>query len=1395
MSLKPSDLQIPPPENGAQFENLCLDLYKAKFGDKTQKNGRQGQTQNGVDIFVPDQSIGIQCKKRDYKSNITKKELREEVKKAKNFKPALKRFILATTCKRSAPIQETARLISKEQEKQNLFSVEIHSWEEIKDLLSKYPKVYQKYYYSANPATLPIINSTVISSFQSESRHQELNKIRDLINDHQPKTALRLLNEFEQEKWPQLEDKEKYRFLTTKAKVNMQIQQHLQASELFIKALQFKTGDENANANVAMAWLIRNNIKKSKEFINKVKDLNPLNILVHILDIQIKDKEKVALAEIICFLPEELKTKYQIVHILAHISLKRNQYPEAEKWLKIFYNKITSDEIQKNIMIQEEYANLFLALLLAKPDVFSGRRVPDNLKTKLNEIIKIYERLVTDSNELQQFNPNWYLHYSLALELSGDLDKAIRVIQTGIDAFPKDEYLKLELSRLFRQNEDITKSIDILEKHLGLHSSPSVDNTLVNTGNKKFDWLHSALSNSADTGHNMSEKPVTLALMLTDLYIYNKQNDKALELLNQIIKNPSIEEQDRLEAKQCLTLLLIGVKKIEEAEKELNSFFEKNRDDMFTLILKSKIESAKAKTKASEGKIEESKKQENISIQHLKKAYNVFQNKNYNEENSSSSYFENREWLRDIQQISQELGLSKMYKEVEPLLEKIINQNLNHPWVFKLLYVYFENGKNRQAIKLAEALRKKFPNRIDPAEALVLIYESLGDRDKAISIYENFIKANPDNSVIKTELVLAYINNEQTDKAKELLKPSFDLNPLSSEQISHLSIAYMRTGNIKKALEIQYQNIKKHPGELGPQHLYFSFFMYLGKPKLSDFERPFDFDPEPSGKNKVSDISFLRPSKVGVDCYVRIKDKESLEEQEIPIEKDAEIYIPEHELSKALLGKKAGDIVDIESPFGNNKQYQIIEIKSKYVHQFHKIGKEAEAKFASKSFLRSATVPKKPDIKEFTKIFKQFTPDISKQKEDLNRVFQCYKEGGVTIGAMANGFGGHPVKIIHQLIFSTENKFISAFRERKESQKIFHQLDNKPDILIDLSSLLFLHWIKMEEYLEKSQFNLYVCPSTIGSLKAYGEEMALHSKDGSLTTLIDEQGELKKNFVPAEPIKQDLKFCVKVKTWAETHCQKKVISPDVTLPLEKKIKWQKVIGKEFFDPVMALYNEKQTVFLSEDAILRRWVGDIHQEINQTDFELRKPVNDPSVTELSKGSEILQKNSINSFEKPQKEHFVSSIRIFELIDYFEKRAIVTESEALKFKAELVKFNQTYIPIDHKILLFLLRESEYSANNIFFQRGLFFLSPVSDFLGVINVLANFLIEICQDPALLPYRKQMIANELLDNVSFGREENPRQIAYQVMQLVQFKAQVLPLLQNEIRSYIRQWLAGKIY
>ena len=60
-------VELPPPESWKEFEALCCDLWRRLWNDPaTQRHGRQGQPQQGVDVFGrPERGgewAGVQCK-------------------------------------------------------------------------------------------------------------------------------------------------------------------------------------------------------------------------------------------------------------------------------------------------------------------------------------------------------------------------------------------------------------------------------------------------------------------------------------------------------------------------------------------------------------------------------------------------------------------------------------------------------------------------------------------------------------------------------------------------------------------------------------------------------------------------------------------------------------------------------------------------------------------------------------------------------------------------------------------------------------------------------------------------------------------------------------------------------------------------------------------------------------------------------------------------------------------------------------------------------------------------------------------------------------------------------------------------------------------------------------
>lgn len=157
------------PANWEDFETLCKKLWGEIWScPEITKNGRRGQSQNGVDISgIPlgeDKYYGIQSKGKDEYTNkqFTEDEIMKEIEKAKLFQPPLKKLYFATTAVKDAGIEEIVRKINIKNREEGLFEVHIFSWEDIVDLIDENKQTHDWYLKNQNYKT----TKSVLVTFQ-----------------------------------------------------------------------------------------------------------------------------------------------------------------------------------------------------------------------------------------------------------------------------------------------------------------------------------------------------------------------------------------------------------------------------------------------------------------------------------------------------------------------------------------------------------------------------------------------------------------------------------------------------------------------------------------------------------------------------------------------------------------------------------------------------------------------------------------------------------------------------------------------------------------------------------------------------------------------------------------------------------------------------------------------------------------------------------------------------------------------------------------------------------------------------------------------------------------------------------------------------------------------------
>jgi len=145
------------PKNWQDFETLCLKLWGEiwMIPHEIEFNSDNSQGQDGVDIYGPIDGgtayNAIQCKNKKLNlidgspNRISTNDIQTEIEKAKNFRPALKKLVIATSLPKDKSIEEFVRLQSLQHAQNGLFTIQICFWEFFERKITEFENVYNWY--------------------------------------------------------------------------------------------------------------------------------------------------------------------------------------------------------------------------------------------------------------------------------------------------------------------------------------------------------------------------------------------------------------------------------------------------------------------------------------------------------------------------------------------------------------------------------------------------------------------------------------------------------------------------------------------------------------------------------------------------------------------------------------------------------------------------------------------------------------------------------------------------------------------------------------------------------------------------------------------------------------------------------------------------------------------------------------------------------------------------------------------------------------------------------------------------------------------------------------------------------------------------------------------------
>ncbi|MFH1883151.1 MAG: hypothetical protein ABIL62_10620, partial [Planctomycetota bacterium] len=774
-----SSLQVPPPANWQDFESLCCDLWRAIWNDpNTQKNGRQGQPQHGVDLFgMPDQGIlwaGVQCKGKDNydDKSLAEVEVEAEVEKAKSFNPPLVSFTVATSGKRDVKIQELARRITQKNLAAALFSVHIWSWEDILSKLEEYPDVVEKYYsgltldsalardidevkevtqkilentgeikskiLAPTKAETPNISSYVdisanvlITEYQAEIDHS-----RDLLKDYSAAEAISYLETLKGRIWVISPPIVKYRILTNIGAAKGLLNEHQESAKLLIEALQYNPNDEKALCNAALGYILLGNIDQAVSYGKQVLQLNPTNARAH--SIMIRAAPDTELPEdVVARVPEPYKTTPEVANAISYLFNKKGNVPESKKWLEIAVNHDTADSPE----LKAELATISMKVVTDDQSSFFGVQINEAKRTQIERVVELltsaWNRVAKTS--IRHCRADWVANRGLAKRLLDDLDGAVEDIGTAIEAVPSDLVYKKYMAMLLHEKNENQKAIDLLKEIIETGTLPEA------------------------------------SLLLGEILREENKFPEAVEIVNKLLKG-DCDKVIREEAQRLLIRLHTDAKDFASAKDALSSLLSKDPTNIAYLVDAAGIAKMSGERDEALSLLTKAKSHIGASVTH-----------------------------RQLLEVADGFYEIEEFEEAALIYERIVDNTLNTPLSRRLLNSYYRAGMLGKALDICQVMHQKFGPTEYIAEMESAIYEEIGDLPKAKGVCKSYLGVFPDDSRMQLRLAVINLRSNNLTELDQFLNSSFEIQPLSLEHgLQYAGLLAIRNQG-QKAFSVVYE--------------------------------------------------------------------------------------------------------------------------------------------------------------------------------------------------------------------------------------------------------------------------------------------------------------------------------------------------------------------------------------------------------------------------------------------------------------------------------------------------------------------------------------------------------------------------------------------------------------
>lgn len=1111
-----SSISIPKPLNWQDFERNCRVLFECILCDpNTQLHGRTGQPQNGVDIWgrrggQGTHWVGVQCKGKDvdYGREVTEKELRAEVKKARKFRPTLSEFILATTAPDDAKIQEVARTITQENESSNKpMAVNVWGWGTLQGRIGQYANAIEAFLPDSTPFTkrtqagideirsdishqdykidqlMEIVSrgfaiqnasdtSTEVTETIDRYLHSDIDGYRDLIKNGRPKTAMDLLEKLKERCWDKASARVRFRIVTNIGAAKLSLGDEKGAATDFLTAANYDTTDKIGMANVALAHLLLGRFPEAivaaeaalqqhsrnadaasyliQSHFNDSSVTDPLNLVSQ----ELRDTPAVRMG-VICF-------------------FRRRQHPV---WRRAALDAMSLFPDVEELKRAAAEANLDAILEFRWFLLGEGSSV-DNGIDKLKEVANILDSIWNNAKKSEIPLVDWTLPYNLALAYRalGRYESAARVLDEAMERKPD--------------------AVDLVRLRAVIH-------LVLNEEDEALKLLQNRGGGDPDSS------------VLKGELLLRRSPAAAREALKDM-DTPGVDEEHRLSA-----LILV-----------IESYrLENNRD--------SALERANALV--------------NVYPQRIEPLMALFRvQDHFGDSSADETLTRARQLLGGADSfldrfiVAQALNKRERNDEVVEVLDGRVDCSRDTPALQLLLPAMVNSDRRKQAHEIITKLPQEVADQPFYLRMQVAVHMIRGDYPAAQQTIERYLQIRPEDLSMRLKWIYLRMRRGGEMEVRTFLEGNVEqLEGIPSERM-HLAMLLEQFGFSQRSLRLGYEIFLKN--RKNPQiHL-----QYMGL--LLCPSRPDDIDI------KLAEVT---PDAVlTIENTIGERDVYFIEADE-HLRVDEKYIAPDHPIARKALGLKVGDTFVIHDAKEPIEEWRITSIKHKYLDALHKSMERFERQFPTVGGLERVVIDKKGPESLQPMLIR-----VKERHDAIEAAFNQYEHNPLPLEFLTHSFGGDVIQV-WQTIIDTGRMFrvsIGTSMEREAALRAIAENARK-GYVVDTLTFYVMRRLGIEDTVSAVCGAIGITEASVDVFRLRSEEIRSHIGNTFLT-IFWRDGQYFRHEFTDEELRSALKVAEDDLSWIKEHCEVLPAEGSRDLPSDMR-EISKKVGRDFFDPILA----------------------------------------------------------------------------------------------------------------------------------------------------------------------------------------------------------------------------------